>query len=151
MGWITKLVALGVAGYCGYVAYDLHRYGYFDLPEMPSGAYNASFKNGLRGIVLDADVPNKSIAERHAFFRRIFDADPDRKYLGFPMEVAPWFEDVWSTCVSPTAEMRDYVDGIMPDNMKAQLRGARFDAFCYIELDNQQNIARGAIYSVPRL
>lgn len=151
MSWIPKLVALGVAGYCGYIAYDLHRFGYFDLPEMPAGAYNASFKNGLRGIILDADVPNKSIAERHAIFRRIFDADPDRKYLGLPMKVAPWFEDVWSTCVPPTQEMRDYVDRVLTDHWKTQLQGARFDAFCYIEVENQQSIVRGLIYSVPRL
>jgi len=151
MGWIAKLVVLGVVGYCGYAAYDLHKGGYFDLPEMPAGAYNASFKNGLRGIMLNADVSDKSIAERPAIFRRIFDADPERKYLGVPMTVAPWFEDVWSTCVPPTDEMRDYVDKTMPDEMKAQLQGARFDAFCYIDVDDQQRIARGVIYSVPRL
>jgi hypothetical protein len=47
--------------------------------------------------------------------------------------------------------MRDYVDKAMPDEMKAQLQGARFDAFCYIDVDDQQRIARGVIYSVPRL
>jgi len=110
MGWIAKLVTLGAVGYCGYAAYDLQKGGYFDLPEMPAGAYNASFKNGLRGILLNADVPEKSIADRPAIFRRIFDADPERKYLGIPMTVAPWFEDVWSTCVAPTDEMRDKQD-----------------------------------------
>lgn len=151
MGWIAKLVVVGVVGYFGYAAYDLQRGGYFDLPEMPFGSYNASFKNGLRGIILNANVPTNDIADRPAIFRRIFDADPERKYLGVPMTVAPWFEDVWSTCEAPTQEMRDYVDKSMPDEMKAQLQGARFDAFCYIDVDAQQRIARGVIYSVPRL
>lgn len=151
MGWITKLVVLGVVGYCGYAAYDLQRGGYFDLPEMPAGAYSISFANGLRGIVLNADVPDKGILDRPAIFRRLSHADPKRKYLGIPMTVASWFEDVWSTCIPPTDEIRNYVDESMPDEMKAQLQGTRFDAFCYIDVDGQQRIARGVIYSVPRL
>ena len=151
MGWITKLVVLGVVGYCGYAAYDLDRGGYFDLPELPAGAYTASFKNGLRGIILDVDVSNRKIADRHPVFRRIFDANPERKYLGIPMDVAPWFEDAWSTCIAPTEEIHTYVDSQMPEEWKVQLQGARLDAFCYIDVDDQKRIIRGVIYSVPRL
>jgi hypothetical protein len=151
MGWITKLVVLGLAGYSGYGLYDLQRGGYFDLPELPAGAYTASFKSGLRGIILDAEVSKSEIANYPAIFRRLSSANPERKYLGVPFDVAPWFEDVWSTCIAPTDEIRAAVEGNTPEQWKVQLQGARLDAFCYIEVDDQQRISRGVVYSVPRL
>lgn len=151
MGWISKLIVLGVAGYVGVGTYGWYRAGYFDLPEVPSGAYIASFKSGLRAIVLDADVPDNVYADGPAIFRRLSAANPDRKYLGIAMDVAPWFEDAWSTCIAPTDEMRDYIAKTMPDDMKTELQGARFDALCYIDVDDGQKITRGVIYSVPNL
>lgn len=151
MGWVSKLVVLGIVGYCGYSAYELHKGGYFNLPDLPSGAYIASFKSGLRAIVLDADVPSNMYGDGPAIFRRLSSANPERKYLGIAMDVAPWFEDVWSTCIAPTDEMRDYVDKTMPEDMKVELQGARFDAFCYIDVDGEQRIIRGFVYSVPKL
>lgn len=151
MGWVSKLVVLGIVGYCGYGAYELHKGGYFNLPDLPSGAYIASFKSGLRAIVLDADVPSNIYEDGPAIFRRLSSANPERKYLGIAMDVAPWFEDAWSTCISPTDEMRDYVDKTMPEDMKVELQGARFDAFCYIDVDGEQRIIRGFVYSVPKL
>lgn len=151
MGWITKLVVLGVVGYGGYAAYDLHKGGYFDLPELPAGAYTVSFKNGLRGIVLDADVPDNSYADYPAIFRRLFDANPGRKYLGIPLDVAPWFKDVWSTCIAPTDVDIEQVNETMPEATKRELRGAKLEALCYIEIDDEEVIPRGLIYSVPKL
>jgi hypothetical protein len=39
----------------------------------------------------------------------------------------------------------------MPEETKRELVGARFDALCYIEVDGEERIARGLIYSVPKL
>lgn len=151
MGWITKLIVLGVVGYGGYAAYDLHRGGYFSLPELPAGAYTVSFKSGLRGIVLDANVPDSSHADRPAIFRRLSDADPERRYLGIPFDVAPWFKDAWSTCEKPTDEEMEQISASMPEETKRELVGARLDALCYIEVDGEERIARGLVYSVPNL
>jgi hypothetical protein len=151
MGWITKLVVLGVVGYGGYEAYLLHKGGYFDLPVVPYGAYTVSFKSGLRGIVLDAEVSNDALADSHKIFRRLSDANPDRRYLGIPMDVPYWFEDVWSTCIKPSEDELQYIEASLSDAEKQKLIGARLDAFCYIETDGKKRIARGLIYSVPNL
>lgn len=49
-GWFTKLLIVGAVGYTGYSAFDLHRGGFFSLPDIPDGAYPISFKGGLRGV-----------------------------------------------------------------------------------------------------
>lgn len=151
MGWITKLIVLGVVGYGGYAAYDLHKGGYFDLPELPAGAYTLSFKSGLRGIVLDAEVATDVYADSYKIFRRLSDANPDRRYLGIPIDVPYWFKNAWSTCVKPKDEELRYIDASLSDDAKQQLVGARLDAFCYIEGDDEKRIPRGLIYSVPKL
>lgn len=150
MGWTTRLILSGVAVVIGYAAYDMHKVGYFSVPDLPIGAYVVSFKNGLRGIVMDVEVSDQSYENRHKFFRRLSNANPDRRYLGIPFDVAPWFEDSWSTCSPPTDEEREYIASTMPDETERTLIGARFDAFCYIEVDGGQRIARGLIYSVPK-
>jgi hypothetical protein len=151
MGWITKLVVLGVVGYGGYEAYLLHKGGYFDLPVMAYGSYTVSFKSGLRGIVVDAEVSTDALADSHKIFRRLSDANPDRRYLGIPFDVPVWFKDEWSTCIKPSEEELQYIEASLSDDAKQQLTGARLDAFCYIETDGDQRIARGLIYSVPKL
>ena len=150
MGWITKLIVLGVVGYGGYEAYLMHDAGYFDLPEVPDGAYVISFKSGLRGIVLDAEV-DRDFDTGPAFFRQLSYANPRRRYIGIPFDVASWFKDTWSTCQKPTDEARDYFLQTMPDDMKQKLTGARFDAVCYIETDDKNALPRGLIYSVPKM
>lgn len=150
MGWISKLIFLGIAGYAGYGVYTYHRAGYFDLPELEDGSYLVSFNNGLRGIVLDAEVADNGHADAPAILRGLSQANPKRRYIGVPFDVAPWFKDVWSTCLAPDSNMVEYFESIMPDQMKQDLIGARLDAACFIDLEDGGKIARGLIYSVPR-
>ncbi len=149
MKWIIRLVLLWVVGSFGYTVYSTYRSGYFSLPDIEDGAYPISFRNGLRGIVYDVDVQDSSYADTPKLFRRLAMANPDRKYLGLPMDVAPWFEDRWTECRPPNDEIVEYFESSMPDNLKETLIGARLDAFCFINSDDS-HIVRGAIYSVPR-
>lgn len=149
MGWFTKLLVVGVVGYCGYSAYDLHRGGYFSLPDIPAGAYPISFKSGLRGIVYDMDVTDDGYADAPKIFRRLVMANRDRRFIGLPSDVPRWFEDVWSTCRPGTEEEREYIVSTMPEEMKRNLVGARLDAICYIEIEGEPPILRGLIYSIP--
>ena len=150
MGFITKLVVLAVVGYGGYEVYNYHRAGYFDLPELPDGAYIVSFSSGLRGIVLDAKVAETHNANAPALLRGLSLANPDRRYIGLPFDVAPWFEKVWSTCIAPTDDVKKYFEDTMPEKTKSDLTGARFDAVCYIDIEGGERLARGLIYSVAR-
>jgi hypothetical protein len=155
MGWVSKSILVGFLGFVGLGAYELHGYGYFDLPDLPEGAYTLSFANGFRGIVLDADVPDSTFATGPKIFRRLSYADPDRRYIGIPFDVAAWFEDTWSTCSKPTDEEREQISAMMskmPEwkEIQKDLVGARFDAVCSIEVDGKERIARGFIYSVPK-
>jgi hypothetical protein len=150
MGFITKLIVLGVVGYGGYEVYNYHRAGYFDLPDLPSGAYTLSFSSGLRAIVLDAQVSDDHNADAPALLRSLSLANPDRRYIGFPYDVAPWFEKVWSTCIAPTDEVKKYVDDTTPEKTKNDLIGARFEAVCYIDIEGGDRLLRGLIYSVAR-
>jgi hypothetical protein len=155
MGWVSKLISLGFLGFVGFGAYDLYRYGYFDLPDLPEGAYTLSFKNGFRGIVLDADVPVGAFATGPKIFRRLSSADPDRRYIGIPLDVASWFKNTWSTCSKPTDEEKEQISTMMTEmpewkDIRQDLTGARFDAVCFIEVDGKERIARGFVYSVPK-
>ncbi len=84
-------------------------------------------------------------------FRRISNANPDRKYLGIPLDVPAWFQESWSSCIAPDDEIRSWVEAEMPDETKQSLIGARFEAFCYIEVDGGARMPRGLVYSVPRV
>jgi hypothetical protein len=150
MGIITKLVVLAVIGYGGYEVYNYHRAGYFDLPELPTGAYTLSFSSGLRAIVLDAKVSDNHNADAPALMRSLSLANPDRRYIGLPYDVAPWFEKVWSKCTAPTDDEKKYFEDPMPEKMKNDLIGARFEAVCYIDVEGGERLARGLIYSVAR-
>lgn len=150
MRWVVRLLMLGVVGYGGFVAYDLNRGGYLDLPDIPDGAYPISFASGLRGIVHDVEVSEDRFADDWKYFRRLGMANPDRRYLGIPADVPSWFKDTWSNCRPPTEEQRVVIESGFTEDMRQDLFGARFDAVCYIEADDGQQIMRGLIYSVPQ-
>ena len=148
--WIFKLFMIGLVGVIGYGTYDLYRGGFFNMPDMPTGSYAFSFTGGFRGIVLDAEASEKIGADMPKFWRTIYLANPDRNYLGVPMDVAPWMSTAWSTCILPSEEARIYFDENMPDHWKEKLTYARFDAVCSVEVDGK-NVLRGLLYSVPKL
>lgn len=149
MGWFTKLLVIGVVGYVGYATYDLHRGGYFSLPDIPTGAYPISFKSGLRGVVYDMDVTDDQYADVPKIFRRLGMANRDRRFISLPSDVPRWFEDSWSTCRAGTKEEREFVVSTLPEDIKRDLVGARMDAICYIEIEGERPILRGLIYSIP--
>ena len=145
------MIVLGFLGTTGYSIYDYYRAGFFDLPELATGSYIVSFKNGLRGIVVDAKVSDSRNASGPALLRILSRANPERRYLGIPFKVASWFENAWSTCVAPPDGSQEFYEKTMPEETKTDLIGARLDAVCYIDLDGGEKLGRGLIYSVPRL
>ncbi len=147
--WIFGIIVLGIMGYAFYLAYNFYRAGYLSLPDIPDGAYTLSYKSGLRAIVLDADVPDTTLANGPKYFRSLSLANRDRKYLGFRYEVQPWFEDAWSWCKSPTEQEKAYLEQ-MPDDFRRTVENARFEAVCRIDVDGTE-VVRGLIFSVPRL
>lgn len=149
--WILRLIAIAILGWIGISAYHTYRSGYLSLPDLPEDAYAISFDNGFRAIVHDADIADDTDANAPNFAKRLSWANRDRRYLGIPLDVAPWFEDVWSTCQKPTTQEAEEIAATMPNDLKVTLRGARLDAVCKINVDEGQSIWRGFIYSVPRL
>lgn len=143
--WTFRLFLIGVV-WLGYVSYQK---GYFSIPDMPDGAYVISFKNGFRGIVLDAEV-SQPITDMPKFFRRINLANTDRNYIQLPLEVAPWHEDVWSICTSPSDQEREEVKRSMPNDVSKSLWNMRLDAICRLEVDGE-TFTRGFVYSAPKL
>jgi hypothetical protein len=96
-----------------------------------------------------------TVATGPKIFRRLSYADPDRRYIGVPLDVASWFEDTWSTCSKPSDEEKEQISVMMTEmpewkDIRQDLTGARFDAVCYIEVDGKERIARGLVYSVPK-
>lgn len=149
MGWFGKLLLIGVAGYAGYSAYDMHRGGYFSLPDIPDGAYPISFKSGFRAVVYDMEVSDDQYATTSKYFRRLTMASRDRRFIGIPSDVPRWFEDTWSTCHRGTDEEREYIISTLPEDVKREMEGARLDAICLIEVEGDRPLLRGLIYSVP--
>ncbi|WP_417249642.1 hypothetical protein [Celeribacter sp.] len=147
--WIWKIVLVVIVGVVGYVAYDSYRSGYFNLPDFDENSYAISFKSGLRGIVVDPDIPEQNLKQSD-FFRRLHLVDKERRYLGVPFDVPAWFEDAWAICETPSGEQIEWVDQTMPENWAQSLSGARLDAFCTLQVDGKV-MPRGLIYSVPRL
>lgn len=145
--WVWRVIGLGLVGFVGLFLYTDYRAGYFNLPEFSETSYAISFKNGFRGIVVN---PKVSRPLHVKYFRRLTIANRDRRYIGVPLQVAPWFETVWSFCDTPSDEDRTGVDQLMPDESRNRLVGARLDAICVIEADDAR-ILRGFVYSVPRL
>jgi hypothetical protein len=147
--WFGRALVLAILGYAIFWLYGTSRAGYFSLPSLPSGAYVLSFGNGLRAIVLDADVPDHSGDDAPRFFRALNVANPERKYLGVPLEVQPWFEDAWSWCTAPTED--DFANlEATPEEFRQKIENARFEAVCRIDVDGTE-ILRGLVFSVPNL
>lgn len=148
--WIFRLLLISIVGLFGYVIFESYQKGYFSIPDMPDGSYVFSYKSGMRGIVLDAEVLDPSIADMPQFFRRIAFANPERSYFAVPFQVAPWMQTAWSTCTAPTEEERvGYAEG-MPEDLKQNLAYSRFEAVCRITVDGEV-VVRGLLYSVPKL
>lgn len=147
--WILRFLLIGIVGFLGYVTFLSHQKGYFNIPDMPEGSYVISTRGGFRGIILDAEV-SMPITDMPKFFRRIIHANPGRRYLPIPFEVAPWFEDAWSICTSPSEQERDGFLKPIPQDLKKNLVSARLDAVCKIDVDGKE-VLRGLLYSVPKL
>jgi hypothetical protein len=104
--------------------------GYLTRPKMPEGAFSLSYKNGLRGILVD--VPD----ERET-----------RRYLSVPLKVAFYLEDAWSWCSPPTKEESARAAPIMAGQ---EWPGHRLDAVCKITVEGEK-IVRGLIVTVPKV
>ncbi|MFV0492789.1 MAG: hypothetical protein ACK5M4_13315 [Pseudorhodobacter sp.] len=148
--WISRIVVVGIVGYIGLLVYEYNRRGLFSMPDLPKGAYFVSFKNGLRGIVLDADVPESSTGDGPKFFRSLSFENREKKYLGITSDVPSWFADAWSICQAPTEQERVGIIESLPDNLHRSLGNARFEAVCRIDVDGEP-LLRGLVFSVPRL
>lgn len=125
--WIVGLIIIGGGGYLGY---DSYMAGHFTRPAMPDGAFSLSFKNGLRGILVD--VPNEKAT---------------RRYLGVPMEVPFYLTDAWSWCYPPIEEEAPQVSHFMAE---LNWPGQRFEAVCKITVEGTE-VMRGLIISVPNV
>jgi hypothetical protein len=148
--WILRVLLIGVIGIAGYTAFETYKKGYFSIPDIPDGSYVFSFKSGMRGIVLDADVSDPSVADMPMFLRRINFANPDRIYFGVPADLAPWIAGAWSICTSPSEEERISFAASFSEDLEQKLAHARFDAVCRIDVDGEE-VVRGLLYSVPKL
>jgi len=125
--WIVGIVILAGGGY---VAYDAFRAGFHTRPAMPEGAFSISFKNGLRGILVNVPDDKKT-----------------RRYLGFPMDVPFYLKETWSYCHPPTEEEGVQVAHFMKDR---NWPGGRFEAVCKITVEDEV-VVRGVIVSVPKM
>jgi len=148
--WLFRLVVLGVIGSAGYAAYDLHRAGYFTMPELEEDQYWMSLKNGFRLIVTDEDVAMPSVANDPKFVRTLNRANPDRRYLGIPLEGAYWLEDAWSICRAPSPEEQSGIQNNIPEDWQTTLSNARLERLCEVDVDGEM-LPRGLLFSVPRL
>lgn len=148
--WLFRILLIGVLGFVGLAVFDSYRAGYFHLPDVPEGALLISYKNGFRAMVVGLEVDDQTVAERPPFFRRLNQADRNRKYLGFPAEVPSWFEGAWSTCEPATDAEREELYRSFSDDVKRSAAGARIDAICTLDVDGQKML-RGIILSVPAL
>ncbi|MBW0159487.1 hypothetical protein [Sedimentimonas flavescens] len=147
--WMFRILLLGVLGIASLWVYDFYRAGILSLPDIPDGAYTLSYKNGFRAIVLDADVSDPIGRDGPKYFRSLGVANRDRKYLGVPFDVQPWFKEAWSWCKSPTEQEKAELER-MPDDFRRKVANARFEAVCRIDVDGT-DVVRGLIFSVPRL
>lgn len=152
--WIWRAFVLATLGYIGFATYDLHRAGYFSLPELADNEYPISFRSGFRAIVTVPDAQLRNPPEPK-LFRRLRTLNPDRQYLGLPVDVPSWLEDKWSRCISgdeaENAQVKAQIEASMSEKLRNDLIGARLDAICGFELEDGSLRTRGYIYSIPRL
>jgi hypothetical protein len=148
--WIGRIIVAGIFGYLALLMYEYHHFGLFSMPDLPQGAYYVSFENGLRGVVLNADVPQTSTGDGPKFFRSLSIENRERKYLGIPSEVPSWFADAWSICQAPTEQEQVGITESLPDDLRRSLGNARFEAVCRIDVDGEP-LMRGLVFSVPNL
>lgn len=125
--WIVLVVIFALGGY---VAYDSYMAGYLTRPKMPEGAFSLSYKNGLRGIMVD--LPD----ERET-----------RRYLAVPMKVAFYLEEAWSWCSPPTKEEGAQAAQIMAEQ---NWPGQRLEAVCKFTVEAEK-VVRGLIITVPKV
>jgi len=149
MNWFFRLILFCIFAFVLLFGISSFRMGYFSIPNMPEGSYAISTKGGLRGVILNAEV-STNLDGWPKFMRRISYGNPERRYLGVPHEIAPWFEDAWSICSSPEPDEPSQFQQSMTENMKEILENAKLEAVCRIEVDGKQ-LLRGLIYSVPKL
>lgn len=147
--WSFRLLLLGVVGVVGQSAYISYVKGYFTIPDLPYGAYILSQRNGMRMIILDAEVSIPS-HDGNKFWRRLNMANPDRQYLTVEFEVPSWYADAWSVCSTPTEDDLADLEKNMAEDLKREMASARLDAVCKIDTDDEQ-LWRGLLYSVPKL
>lgn len=127
---LKRIVLVVILAFGGYVAYDFYMAGYLTRPKMPKGAFSLSYKNGLRGILVN--VPEEK---------------ETRSYLGFPMEVPFYLKDTWSWCYPPAEEDSAPAAQFMAAR---DWPGQRLDAVCKITIEGKK-IVRGVIISVPKM
>ena len=147
--WLKRGLLLGLSTLVISFAYGEYRGGFYSLPELPDDAYAISFKNGFKAILYDFSLEEDVHVPSLNYFRRLNIVDQNRRYLGIPTDVSPWFEEMWSHCVLSGQEAKEYIESTMTQETRIRLAGARFEAMCLIEADGQK-ILRGALYSIPR-
>ena len=128
--WVDRTLLLGMFVYLGFGGYLYNEAGYWTRPDMPSGAFSLSYKNGLRAIVVGVPDERKS-----------------RRYFGFETEVPGYLEDVWSLCSPPTGYEKAEAERFMEQSARPF---ERIEAVCRIEADGE-TVIRGLITSVPNL
>lgn len=148
--WIGRILSVLIAVSIGMSAFSFYRAGYYTMPALKDGEYPISFKNSFRGIVVNPIVSKPHAMKDLVYLRRLTNASPERKYVGVPYEVPSWFEDAWSYCEKPAEGETEALLNSMPEDMRRNFTGARLDAICIIESD-ENRILRGAVFSVPRL
>jgi hypothetical protein len=147
--WLIYLFLIVTIGFFGTAALQSYQKGYFNMPDMPEGAYVYSRKDGMRGIVLNAEV-SRPATNLPKYFRQINVANTERRFFGIPFEVTSWLEDVWSVCTPPSKQERVDFPKVFSESVKQDLAYARFDAVCRIDVDGEI-ILRGLLYSIPKL
>lgn len=122
--------------------------GYLDLPELAADEMPMKFGEFRALVPVDHELQER-FADLPQEFRRVALRHADRKYWGFPSDVEPWFEKMWSRCVRPTDDEVAFFNDPSAADWRQEMRGTRLEALCYIESEGQR-ILRGMVASVPK-
>lgn len=120
------------------------------MPDLQENEYPISFKSGLRGILVGPEVTTDRYVDTPKIFRRMHLANEERTYLGVPMQVANWLEDVWSYCPAPTDAEKAEFRSTVREEWQEALEFARLEGVCWIDVEGEK-VLRGLVYSRPRL